>query len=303
LIEKGYLYIAQPPLYKVKRGKSDIYIKDDHGFEDFIISAAIEDAEVFSGGNGARKKTKKSEKKKKTAKDGSVKGKKLHELLLLLGNAEATISKYARRGMDTRIIRLLVDEPEVNVKKMFTDKGLKDLGKMVGRYFKEEYPADGEPVSSTRKDEETDEIRALVFQTRMADRDLSTRIDAFLLESREFKDLRAAFEEITKIGEPPFIIRDGDEEMPVNRGEELLSRFRALGQKGLSVQRYKGLGEMNPEQLWETTMDPENRTIRQVEIENDISADGVFSTLMGDAVDPRREYIEKYAPEVQNLDV
>jgi DNA gyrase subunit B len=302
LIEKGHLYIAQPPLYKVKRGKNELYIKDDREFEDFIISAAIENAEVFSGGNGAPKKTKKK-KITKPGKEKSVKGQKLHTLLLLLGNAEATIAKYARRGMDTRIVRLLADEPEINVKKMFSEKGLKDLEKMVGRHFKEECPVDGEPVATTRKDEETGDIRALVFQTRMADRDLSTRIDAFLLESKEFKDLRTAFEEIAKIGEPPFIIKSGGEELSVNRGEELLSRFRVLGQKGLFVQRYKGLGEMNPDQLWETTMDPDKRIIRKVDIENDIGADGVFSTLMGDAVDPRREYIEKHAPEVQNLDV
>ena len=302
LIEQGHLYIAQPPLYKVKRGKSELYIKDDHGFEDFVISAAIEDAEVFSSGNGAPKKAKKK-KTEKPGKGNSVKGQKLHALLLLLGRAEATIAKYARRGMDTRIVRLLADEPEIKVKKLFSAKGLKDLEKMVGRHFKEECPADGEPVAETRKDEETGDVRALVFQTKMADRDLSTRIDAFLLESKEFKDLRAAFEEIAKIGEPPFVIKSGEEELSVNRGEELLSRFRALGQKGLFVQRYKGLGEMNPDQLWETTMDPDKRTMRKVDIESDIGADGVFSTLMGDAVDPRREYIEKHAPEVQNLDI
>jgi DNA gyrase subunit B len=303
LIEKGYLYIAQPPLYKVKRGKNELYIKDDHGFEDFVISSAIEEAEVFPGGNGASKKAA----KKKATSSGKpnvvLKGKKLYDLLLLLGKAETALSHYERRGIDTRIIRLLVDEPQIDVKKMISSNGIKNLERMIKRHFKEEFPSDGEPSATTREDEETGAVTAVIFQTKKSDRDLNTRIDAFLLESKEFKNLRSAFGEITKIGEPPFVIKSGSEELSVNRGEDLLSQFRALGQKGLSVQRYKGLGEMNPDQLWETTMDPNNRTIRKVDIENDVNADDVFSTLMGDAVDPRREYIEKHAPEVQNLDI
>jgi DNA gyrase subunit B len=307
LIEAGRLYIAQPPLYKVKRGKSEVYIKDDSAFEDYIISAAIEDAEVISGKNGAPRKGKKKTSKPKTG-GGSVKGTKLRDLLLLLGDAESTISRYARRGVDTRIIRLLAYEPDLSAKKAVTAKGFKDLDKMVMSHFKEEFSGEEKPTSTIRKDEETGALKDILFRTKLADRELSTRVDAYLLESQEFKKLRDAFGQIAGMGEPPFVIKSGVDEVSVNHGEELLQRFRALGQKGLSIQRYKGLGEMNPDQLWETTMDPEKRTFRLVTLNEEEESgkrktEDIFSTLMGDAVEPRKLYIEKHALEVQNLDI
>jgi DNA gyrase subunit B len=207
--------------------------------------------------------------------------------------------------MDTRMIKLFSDEPELDAKKIFSAKGIKDVEKMVKRYFKEEHPEDGAATIETRKDEETGDFRAIIFHTRRADRDLTTRLDAFMLGSREFKAIRSASEKIAAVGEPPFFIRSGPDELPVNHGEDLLQQFRALGQKGLAIQRYKGLGEMNPDQLWETTMDPTKRVVKKVvlgdrplhDIEN------IFSTLMGDVVEPRKAYIEEHALEVQNLDV
>ncbi|MEK6710744.1 MAG: DNA topoisomerase (ATP-hydrolyzing) subunit B [Nitrospinota bacterium] len=309
LIERGCLYIAQPPLYKVKRGKSELYLRDDHSFEDFVISAAIEEAEVLAAGNGAgrrkaaARKGAKKDGKKAAKKDAAARGDALRQLLLGLAAAEAAMGHYARRGMDGRIIRLLADEPGMDSAVLSSERGLKEIEQMVKRHFKEEHPADGEPASQVRKNEETGELRGIVFRTRQADRDLATRVDAFLLDSPEFKSVRAASETLAKLGEPPFTIKAGEAEEDVNRGEELLDRFRALGQKGLAVQRYKGLGEMNPGQLWETTMDPGRRTLLQVSVDDAVRADDIFSTLMGDAVEPRREYIERHAPEVKNLDV
>ncbi len=306
LIEEGNLYIAQPPLYRVKRGKNETYIKDDGAFEDFIIEAATEDAEVMSSQNGKPKKgpKKKSAKSKGVGKE-AIKGKRLRDLLLLLGSAEEANNHYARRGVDTRIIRLLADEPELDPKKIFTAKGAKDIEKMVKSLFKEEHLGDGEPGFDIRKDGETGKLRAVIIHTKKADRDLTTRVDAFLLESKEFKKLRDASAKIAGIGEPPFVIKSGGEELSVNHSEDLLRQFRALGQKGLSIQRYKGLGEMNPDQLWETTMDPNQRVLCQVnlDLENLVQIEDTFSTLMGDAVDPRRAHIEKHALEVRNLDI
>ncbi len=303
LIEEGNLYIAQPPLYKVKRGKIETYIKDDGAFENFIVAAATEGAEVTTSQNG---KSKKGAKKSAKSKSGdSIKGKKLRDLLLLLGGAEAANNHYARRGVDPRIIRLLADEPDLDAKKVFAAKGTKGLEAMIKRHLKEEHPGDGEPVIEIRKDDETGETRAVIVHTKKADRDLATRIDAFLLNSQEFKKLRAASAQVADIGEPPFIIKSNGEELSVNHSEDLLHQFRVLGQKGLTIQRYKGLGEMNPDQLWETTMDPDKRTLRKVnlDLENLVQIEDVFSTLMGDAVEPRRAHIEKHALEVQNLDI
>ena len=137
----------------------------------------------------------------------------------------------------------------------------------------------------------------------MADRDLTTRVDAGLFESTGFKKLRRSSDMLAKYGHPPYVIKSGDVELSVNQAGDMLEQFRSLGQKGVSVQRYKGLGEMNPDQLWETTMDPERRTFRKVIVADTIEANDIFSTLMGDAVEPRREHIERHATEVQNLDV
>ena len=321
LVDQGHLYIAQPPLYKVKRGKSELYLRDDRSYEDFVISAAIEEAEVAASRNGvphkgAVKKSQKADrakvapKAKKDSPSAGVKGEALRQLLLHLAGAEAAMAHYSRRGMDGRIVRLLADESGIvpdglSPAVLSDEKGLKEIEQMVKRYFKEEHPGDGEPSSQIRKDEETGELRGVLFRTRQADRELVTRVDAFLLESPEFKSIRAANVALSSLGEPPFTIKAGEEEADVNRGEDLLDRFRALGQKGLAVQRYKGLGEMNPEQLWETTMDPAKRILLQVSAEDAglIGGVDIFSTLMGDAVEPRKEYIERHAPEVKNLDV
>jgi len=303
LIEKGHLYIAQPPLYKVRRGKSELYLRDDRAFEEYIISAAIEEAEVVAASNGVPGSRRGRKSAKKAPETVGAKGAKLRDLLLLLASAGAAMNHYARRGMDSRIIRLLADEPGLGAASLLSEKGLKEIEQMVKRHFREEHPGDGEPAAQIRRDEETGELRGVIFRTRMADRDLATRVDAFMLDSQEFKSIRASSEALAKLGQPPFIIKSGAEEISVNRGEEMLERFRALGQKGLSVQRYKGLGEMNPVQLWETTMDPKRRIFLRVSVEDALRADEIFSTLMGDAVDPRRDYIEKHAPEVRNLDI
>ncbi|MDA0998936.1 MAG: DNA topoisomerase (ATP-hydrolyzing) subunit B [bacterium] len=305
LIDDGCLYIAQPPLYKVKRGKTELYLRDDHAFEEFIISSAIGDSDVSVLSNGKNGKRKKTEKKKAKGVTAGVKGTKLRDLLFMLAEAETAARQFGRRGMDERIVQLLADEPDLDEKKLSNEKDLRELEKMVKRYFREEHPSDGEPGSEIRKDKDPTQkkLRGLVFHSRRADRDLVTRVDTFLLDTPEFKKLRAATEALSGIGQPPYIIKSGGTENPVINGGELLTNFRSLGQKGLSVQRYKGLGEMNPDQLWETTMDPEKRIFLQVSVRDAIEADGIFSTLMGEAVDVRREFIEKNAPEVHNLDV
>jgi DNA gyrase subunit B len=234
-----------------------------------------------------------------------MKGKKLRDLLSLLGEAETASAHYKRRGVDVRVVQLLADEPSLDAKSILSARGGKELEKMVVRLFREEHPSDGKPSFEIRKDEETGEFRGVIIHSRMSDRDLLTRVDAFLLDSKEFKTLRASSGQIIGIGGPPFVVKSGENEILVNRGEDLLHEFRLLGQKGLTIQRYKGLGEMNPDQLWETTMDPEQRILRKVtiDLEDLVATDVIFSTLMGDAVDPRRAYIETHALEVQNLDI
>jgi DNA gyrase subunit B len=131
----------------------------------------------------------------------------------------------------------------------------------------------------------------------------ATTIDFELMNSPEFVDLQALSSELAPIGEAPYVLEQGSEQVEFNRIEELGERVHEVGKKGLAIQRYKGLGEMNPEQLWETTMDPAKRTLLQVRIEDAYEADSLFSTLMGDLVEPRRAFIENNALNVRNLDV
>ena len=299
LIDKQHLYIAQPPLYKVKKGKAEMYLKDDQSFEDYIISSAVKDVEIHGGNNG-----KSAKKGAPAATNGNFpKGDRLRKLMLLISEAEAAVQRYSRRGMDPRVIRLLADEPDLEVANLKDRSRLKEVEKMVKRLFREEHPADGEPTVTLRTEEDGKTVKGLSIRSRMSDRDLITRVDASLFESAGFKKLRRSTDMLAAFGKPPYTIKAGDAELSVTRAGEILDQFRSLGQKGVSVQRYKGLGEMNPDQLWETTMDPECRTFRKVVVSDAFEANDIFSTLMGDAVEPRREHIERYATEVQNLDV
>ena len=294
LIEKEHLYIAQPPLYKVKKGKAEMYLKDDQTFEDYIISSAVKDVEIHGETNG---------KPAAPANGNFPKGRKLRELMLLISEAEAAVQRFSRRGMDPRVVRQLADEPDLGAAHLRDPGKLAEIEQMVKRLFREEYPADGEPVATPRTEEDGKTVKGLTIRSRMSDRDLTTRVDAGLFESAGFKKLRRSSEKLAGFGEPPYTIKAGNVELSVTRAGEILEQFRSLGQKGVSVQRYKGLGEMNPEQLWETTMDPERRIFRRVVVADAFEANDIFSTLMGDAVEPRREHIERHATEVQNLDV
>ncbi|MCY4384346.1 MAG: DNA topoisomerase (ATP-hydrolyzing) subunit B [Nitrospinae bacterium] len=299
LINKEHLYIAQPPLYKVKKGKAEMYLKDDQSFEDYIISSAVKDVEIHGATNGNPAK-----KRAPAATNGNFpKGEKLRELMLLISEAEAAVQRFSRRGMDSRVIRFLADEPGLEATHMKDSARLKEIERDVKRLFREEHPVDGEPIVTPRTEEDGKTIRGLTIRSRLSDRDLATRVDASLFESAGFKKIRRVTERFKAFGLPPYVIKSGDAELSVTQAGEMLDQFRSLGQKGVSVQRYKGLGEMNPEQLWETTMDPERRTFRKVVVADTIGANDIFSTLMGDAVEPRREHIERHATEVQNLDV
>ena len=145
--------------------------------------------------------------------------------------------------------------------------------------------------------------RAVVVGTRSNGTGLRTVIDRELLTSPEFKEIKRLFGDLTSAGDPPYVIENGGQPSRVRTLKELLNYIMEGGKKGQYIQRYKGLGEMNPEQLWETTMNPEARVLLQVRIEDAVEANDIFSTLMGDEVEPRRKFIEDHALTVKNLDV
>ena len=326
LAERGHLYIAQPPLFKVKKGKREEYIKDESALEDFIFDTIKDDLSITS-------------KSKKTA----LKGDKLIGVLKKAARFERILQRIERRHKDRDVVAALALEDAFDADKLKSEKTIKKLFDNLKTYVKAFHPNILPIDFKTEKDAEHSCLR-IICNTNRNGTPVETSIDMDFLGSAEFTELRAVGKSLKELGEPPFTIAmDGGEEAPENptgkpsgkdSGEtskasikksgkksgkkspggastkvkvgtfqELIDDVLAVGKKGLYIQRYKGLGEMNPEQLWETTMDPDKRILLQVKVEDIVAADLMFTRLMGDQVEPRRNFIEKHALEVVNLDI
>ncbi|MBI5493190.1 MAG: DNA topoisomerase (ATP-hydrolyzing) subunit B [Deltaproteobacteria bacterium] len=284
LAENGHLYIAQPPLFKVKRGKEERYLKDDSTLEDFIFEQAQDGVSVMPTG-------------KKTA----IQGKGLIAMLKKISKLKRSLQRLESRGKDSEVIGALVLHDSAGVDSLKTQQsvnklvdGLKDYLKSFGPERVTEFSVDKDPEHGTF---------SVKCSTRRNGLHIDTLIDRDLFNSPEFSELKNTVKSLKEAGEPPFVLKNGGADMEVLTFMALVEHVLELGKKGLNIQRYKGLGEMNPEQLWETTMDPEKRVLLQVKVEDAIEADAIFTKLMGDVVEPRREFIEKHALEVSNLDI
>ncbi|GHA22786.1 DNA gyrase subunit B [Devosia pacifica] len=279
LIERGHIYIAQPPLYKVKRGSSELYLKDERALENYLLSTGIEDA-VF------------------TTRDGTTHAGQ--DLLEILNQARDLVQ--AIDSLNTRYNRSLVEQaaivggldPEALENPDTAAEAVRRVANRLDRISDElERGWTGEPteeggMSFSRT------VRG-VTETHMIDRALLQSADA-----RRLRQLAPRLEEL--YGGVPVLSRKNDEVSIYGPGS-LFRAVAAAGRKGVSLQRYKGLGEMNPDQLWETTLDPNARTLMQVEIKESDDADTIFTALMGDLVEPRRDFIQDNALSVANLDV
>jgi len=283
LAENGHLYIAEPPLFKVKRGKEERYLKDDSTLEDFIFEQALDGLSVNSG--GAAKKT-------------AVSGKSLFTLLKKIARFQRALSRMEKRGKDAGVIGALslIDTSALDT----TDKAeMNTLAEEVKNGLQVIAPGQSYDITSVQEGA----AYSLKCVSRKNGLQSATIIDGELVNSPEFLDIRTSAKSLKEAGEPPFKLKSADTETDLAGYSELLEFVLALGKKGLNIQRYKGLGEMNPEQLWDTTMDPEKRILKQVKVEDAVEADAIFTRLMGDVVEPRREFIEGHALEVSNLDI
>jgi DNA gyrase subunit B len=278
LVEKGHLYIAQPPLYKVSRGKSETYLKDQRAFEDYLIDAGLEDAVLHLGSGEVRA------------------GRDLRDIVEQARAVAKVIdevhSRYARFVVEQAAVggafdpALLQSAEHANAAAAAVAKRLDALaeeteGGWTGRLGNEGYVF--------RR-----EVRG-VTEVHTLDRPLIGSLDA-----RRLRERHAHLQEVYGL---PARLKRKDAEMPVFGPRSLLDAVYDAGRKGISMQRYKGLGEMNPEQLWETTLNRDVRTLLQVKIGDLGEADEIFSRLMGDIVEPRREFIQENALAVANLDV
>jgi len=291
LVEGGYLYIAQPPLFKVKRGKVEKYIKDDTAMEDFILDAAVEGLSL----------------KPKGAKT-EIKGQNLFNLLKNAARLQGILKRFEKRRREGEIIAAFAMEDSFSADTLKKAKAVNNLLEDIKTYIKTFHP-DIMPVEFSTDDDSEHDCLTIKAVSKKNGAKVETTIDWDLVHSPEFQELRAIGKELKSVGEAPFVLKtDGEEKeelkiKTIKTFKELINHILELGKKGLYLQRYKGLGEMNPGQLWETTMDTEKRTLLQVKVEDAVEADDMFTTLMGDQVEPRREFIQRNALSVTNLDI
>ncbi len=284
-VERGHLYIAQPPLFKVKRGKKEMYLKNEALLEDYLIENGIENLRLLP-----------------TAKDRQpVAGAHLQTLckkVIHYGNVLHGI----HRKKDLRVVEAVLRSTDIdrtNIRDLkHLENELTKLEPYLKAFYPEIFPFDAEIV----EDAEHNAYRAIIT-TRLNGSIRRTHIDYNLTHYPEFEELRQLEIDFRALGQPPFKLETGNGDGVVERLEDLVDLVMKAGEKGQSIQRYKGLGEMNADQLWETTMDPETRTLLQVRVDDMVAANEMFSVLMGDQVEPRRQFIEQNAQHVRNLDI
>ncbi len=288
LIENGYLYIAQPPLFKVKKGRSERYIKDERTLEEHLLDLALASVTVKAANASV-----------------PLEPDRLRRLLECSSYYRKLLDRLSLRRLDAQIVDAAVCAGVPR------DDGLGDeaalRGNVADAIEAQLRVIAGEEVAiiwSTVEDPEHGGYR-LLAETRRAGVIFHTPLDTDFLRSPDFARLVELEDEMASIGTAPFELRHADQQEAeqVQTHVAVLERLLAMGEKGLKIQRYKGLGEMNPDQLADTTLAADKRTLLQVRIEDAVEADDAFTTLMGDDVEPRREFIERYALDVQNLDI
>jgi DNA gyrase subunit B len=277
LIERGHIFIAQPPLFKVKKGKSEQYVRDEREMAQFLLKKGTEHLTV------------------QTAKGHTLSGNELTGFMEKLIELNNLFLKVNRHLQDVRVLEYLLSV-NAATKGFLADAANAEgvVAKLDTLGYKTQVlpdPEHGEQKITYREGSQTP--RTIGHQ---------------LLAGGEYQRLSLLHKSLQELEQAPFVVRtgsqgDGKNETTIGTRQELIIHVMELGKKDLQITRYKGLGEMNPEQLWETTMDPEKRTLLQVQINDKVFTDDIFTILMGDAVEPRRQFIEQNAHEVKNLDI
>ncbi len=281
LVQRGYVYIAQPPLYKVKVGREERYLKDDQEEAQFMLQLALKDAEIISGGS-------------------IIRGDELNDLARQYVAADAVIARLSR-VFDVGALSAMAEGVEINLE---SAESTADSARRLADAMRD--PVSGNGVEVVPEFDEATERHRLSVQRMHHGNVRVSIIDADFVNGSDYAVLsKAAKSFLGKVGSRSLAARgEGDKrkEQTVSDFREAMQWLRSEADRSISKQRYKGLGEMNPEQLWETTMDPKVRRLLRVQIEDAIAADEVFTTLMGDDVEPRRNFIETHALSAGNID-
>jgi DNA gyrase subunit B len=289
LIDKGYLYIAQPPLYKVKKGKKLRYLQHDDALSRHLIELGTDNIRLSM-----------------TEGSTQLTGEPLRNLLKDVARFRLLLENIGHR-VDPLVVEALITATELEVEGLADRKKVEAAIDALEKYVHSK--RSGELEATIEQDEEHDRHRVIIETHDGGSRRVTT-LDFDFLSAGTVSELRQIHQGIRALGKPPFVLtvldRDGQpagEPSEVPDVETLWVTIDARARKGLGIQRYKGLGEMNPDELWETTMDPETRTLLQVRVEDALETEELFSVLMGDQVEPRRAFIESNALNVTNLDI
>jgi DNA gyrase subunit B len=276
LFERGHIYIAQPPLYKVKHGKSERYIKDEHELKEHLLKLALDDAELFPAADAAA-----------LTKETLAQVAKQYFL------AEAVIDRLSRL-IDPAVLQSLLVNPELSVadEAAATQSAARLTTALTAAGIKVE----------PKFDEKTERYLLLIKRNQHGNLH-QTALDQDFLQSGDYEQIKTTAHVLQGLLQPGAYVKRGEHKHLVSDIKDGLNWLLDEVKRTMGIQRYKGLGEMNPSQLWETTMDPGVRRLLRAQIEDAISADEIFTTLMGDLVEPRRAFIESNALGVRNLDV
>jgi DNA gyrase subunit B len=285
LIERGHIYIAQPPLYKVKQGKNEQYIKDDVALNAYLLNLALQGASVS------------------LADGSSIDNDRLVKLSSDYQTIQSIVDRLSRT-MDEGALRAIANGVRLNLD---TEVEANKSAEGLNNYFANSHERIAKPQIIVQKDERTERYRLLLSRKIHGNTKLSL-IDSDFVHGADYESLEKASAALTNVLGTGATVKRGDPDKTVKEASvkdfrEAMEWLLSEAERGVSRQRYKGLGEMNPGQLWETTMDTNTRTLLRVQIEDAIAADQVFTTLMGDEVEPRRAFIESNALIARNIDV
>ncbi len=284
LIERGHVYIGLPPLYKLKQGKNEIYLKDDAALDAYLINSAVEGAELTYAIDAP-----------------AISGVALEGLMTAYGAAQAAIGRLSHR-FDPQILQAMLHLPALRVDSFTDEAAMAEWAAALERSLATR--GLGKPRYRVRVQAPGGEYAgAVVVQRQHHGLEVTQTLPAGLFESGELRPIVEAAAQLSGLIHPGAQVRRGGRSAPVEDFSQVHVFLMEEARRGRTVQRFKGLGEMNPEQLWETTVNPDTRRLLQVRIEDAVAADHIFSTLMGDVVEPRREFIEENALRVANLDV